>query len=440
MSSHELIQNLREALKFSPDNAPLMYQLAQLLTDNKLYGEAEEQWKTLIGIEAFKSKALLGLSKVYYLQNQYSTAIVILEDLTQMDAQNKSAWLLYSKALLKEGSTQKAIEAYQKVLSIDPQFTDEELDKELRQSYTANATPQMEEDEVDDIRMVEKPNLKFEDVGGMNRLKEEIELKIIKPMQHPELYKAYGRKIGGGILLYGPPGCGKTYLAKATAGEISAKFISIGINDILDMWLGNSEKNLHEAFELARKNKPCVLFFDEVDALGASRSDMRQSSGRHLINQFLAELDGVKANNDGILVLGATNAPWHLDAAFRRPGRFDRIIFVEPPELESRAKIIEILLKDKPIEKIDYEAIAKKTEEYSGADLKAVVDICIETKLTESFKTGIPKPMTTKDLLEAAKKHKPSTKEWFNSAKNYALYANDSGLYDDILKYLKIKK
>jgi SpoVK/Ycf46/Vps4 family AAA+-type ATPase len=241
-------------------------------------------------------------------------------------------------------------------------------------------------------------------------------------------------------LLYGPPGCGKTFIAKATAGEINAKFINIGLHDILDMWIGNSEKNLHEIFELARKNAPCVLFFDEVDAMGASRNDVKQSAMRHVINQFLAEMDGAGSDNEGVLILAATNAPWSVDGAFRRPGRFDRIIFVEPPDDTARQEIIKSLLTEKPVGDIDVKKIASVTNEYSGADLKAIIDLAIEEKLRESMRIGTIQPLNTKDLLNAVKQHRSTTSEWFASARNYALYANESGLYDDILKYLKIRR
>lgn len=234
------------------------------------------------------------------------------------------------------------------------------------------------------------------------------------------------------------PGCGKTFLARATAGEIKANFLNVGINDVLDMYLGESEKNLHEIFETARRNSPCVVFFDEVDALAASRSDARKSGGRQAINQFLMELDGIESSNEGVLILAATNAPWHLDSAFRRPGRFDRIIFVPPPDNKARADILRLTLKGKPVEDIDYELMAKKTEKFSGADLFAVVDQAVEAKLAQAMKEGIPKPITTKDLESSARNVKPSTAEWFATARNYALYSNQGGAYDDIVKYLKL--
>ena len=431
------IDSLREALKHSPNNTPLRLLLADTLLGLNRLEEAETEY-TLIMKSSSDIKAKIGLAKVFYKKGNYSACNVILEEFIENGHEDIEALTLYAKGLLKENSVARAIETYKRVLSIDPNFFDEELDSQLR--VKGGREESEEEEEEYDSRFLQKPAINFSDVGGMETVKKEIELKIIKPLLHPELYKAYGKKVGGGILVYGPPGCGKTFLAKATAGQVNAKFISVGLNDILDMWIGNSEKNLHEIFELGRSNTPCILFIDEIDALGASRSDMKQSAGRHLINQFLQELDGIDNSNEGVLIIGATNTPWNLDPAFRRPGRFDRIIFVPPPDETTRESIFKLKLKNKPTEAIDYSQLAKKTENYSGADIDAIIDIAIELKLESSFADGIPRPIETKDLLSAIKKHKASTQEWFMTAKNFAMFANDAGLYDDILSYLKIKK
>lgn len=433
------IEQLKQALLFSPNNVPLKLLLAQSLIDGLYYDEALTQYKEVLQIDPRNQEATYSLALLYFNKQQYSTALVILEETIDLYNSPLNHLVLFSKLCLKEHDYAKAMDYYKAVLEKNPHFKDEELDKELRNANIAQDAGHENFDSAYDA-LVDRPKVNFEDVGGMDNVKEEIRLKIIYPLQNPDLYKAYGKKVGGGILLYGPPGCGKTHLARATAGEIQATFVSVGIHDILDMFIGQSEKNLHTLFEAARSNSPSILFFDEVDALGASRSDMKTSGGRHLINQFLSEMDGIKTTNEGILILAATNAPWHLDSAFRRPGRFDRIIFVPPPDEDSREAILKVLLREKPVQDIDYRSLAKSTKDFSGADLQALVDVTIEDKLTESMKSGKLHPVLTKDLLATTKKIKPSTKEWFNTAKNYALYANESGLYDDILNYLNIKK
>jgi transitional endoplasmic reticulum ATPase len=442
----ETIDSLKEALKFSPENVPLRLLLAETLIELNRFSEAEAEYLILLRYTS-DSKVKLGLATIYFQKSNYSACCVILEDEIEKDKTNVKLLGLYAKSLYYENQISKAIDNYRKAQTLDPGYLDEELELKLKTKVrfseaTEKDEPSNEENAEEDFdpRFIEKPKINFSDIGGMEGVKKEIDLKIIKPLLHPELYQAYGKKIGGGILLYGPPGCGKTFIAKATAGQVNAKFINISLNEILDMWIGNSEKNLNSVFELARSNTPCVLFIDEIDALGASRSDMKQSNSRHLINQFLQELDGIGSTNEGILVIGATNAPWNLDPAFRRPGRFDRIIFVSPPDEKSRESIFKLKLSGKPVSNIDFLALAKKTENYSGADIDALIDIAIEEKLEKSFEGGLPTPIETKELLNALKKHHSSTLEWFQTAKNYALFANESGLYDEILKYLKIKK
>jgi len=452
-SADETIEALRNAVRISPENLPLRQALAETLMSHARYDEAEREYKAALALAPQDKTIKLALAAAYYQQEKNSHAMVIVEDLikaTGSAGPPAKALVLHAKLLLRAGETEYAVRQYKRAVEADASAADSAFAARLGIPSSYDPTRPSDElfegklrtgageGEGEEIAQIERPKIAFKDVGGMDALKEEIRLKIIHPLQHPDLYKAYGKTAGGGILMYGPPGCGKTYLARATAGEIKAGFLSIGINDVLNMWLGNSEKNLHELFQQARRNRPCVLFFDEVDALAASRADMRTSAGRHLINQFLAELDGVNASNEGVLILAATNAPWHVDPAFRRPGRFDRILFVPPPDGPARAAILRVMLKGKPIEEIDYDTLAKKTDAFSGADLKGVVDMAIERKLQQAIKEGVPRPLTTKDLQGAAGGLKASTREWFATARNYALYSNQGGAYDDIMKYLKL--
>ncbi|MGE3182465.1 MAG: 26S protease regulatory subunit, partial [Phycisphaerae bacterium] len=374
---------------------------------------------------------------------KHSQALVIVEELLRLPDTPPAARLLQAKLSLRTGEIEYAVRQYKQAVADDENLRDPALEDQL------GIDAQPDSDVVDgrireahdpdhghDVN-VERPQISFDDVGGMDHVKSEISAKIIYPLEHPEIYAAYGKKAGGGLMMYGPPGCGKTHLARATAGQIRAKFISVGISDVLEMWIGQSERNLHDIFESARAAAPCVLFFDEVDALGADRADMRRSGGRQLINQFLSEMDGVQANNEGVLVLAATNAPWHVDSAFRRPGRFDRLLFVPPPDETARAAILRIMLKNKPAGEVDVDHVVRKLKGFSGADLKGVVEAAVEKKLEEAIRQGALQPLTTNDLIRAGKSVKPSTREWFATAKNYALYSNQGGLYDDVIEYLK---
>ena len=452
------LEPLRQALAHSPDNTPLLLLFAQACLDEWALDEARATFERVLALQAGNAEAQLGIARVLHLAGKASEAAVRLEGLLTQRPDFAPAHVLLARLELIEGDRASAREHYKEALKLDPAAKDGALESELG-GQSAPPEPTRDEeprrvpaggpafsdsdndggDEPADAE-VEKPKHTFAEVGGMESVKEEIRMKIIHPLTNPELFRAYGKKIGGGVLLYGPPGCGKTLLARATAGEIRASFISVGIHQILDMWMGNSEKRLHELFETARRHAPAVLFFDEVDALAADRNDLKKSAGRTLINQFLAEMDGGEGNNDGLLILGATNAPWHLDPAFRRPGRFDRILFVPPPDEVARRAVVEVLARGKPASALDAAKLAAKTKDFSGADLKAVFDLTVERLMARAMKEGRVVPIGTSDLLESAKLVKPSTRAWFESARNYALYANQGGFYDEVLDYLGIKK
>lgn len=276
------------------------------------------------------------------------------------------------------------------------------------------------------------------DVAGMDAVKRRLQLSFLGPLKNPELRKLYGKSLRGGLLLWGPPGCGKTYLAKAIAGELGARFVAIGIEDVLDMWTGQSERNVRSIFERARRQSPCVLFFDEVDALGQKRSNLRGSAGRNVVVQLLTELDGVDRDNDGVFVLAATNHPWDVDAALRRPGRFDRTLLVLPPDARARRAIMAAQLVGRPADGIDLDALARGTERFSGADLVHLVDAAAELALASSIETGTARPITQADFTTALAELHDSTSDWLAIARNYAEFAGEQRAeYDDLLDYLR---
>ncbi|MFJ4837570.1 ATP-binding protein [Streptomyces sp. NPDC088746] len=289
---------------------------------------------------------------------------------------------------------------------------------------------------------VEEPGtLRLADVGGMQDVKDRLEAAFLAPLRNPELRKLYGKSLRGGLLLYGPPGCGKTFVARAVAGELGAAFLSVSVNDVLDMWIGNSERNMHEIFETARRQAPCVVFLDELDSLGAKRSRTAHSGMRNTVNQLLSELDGIdSAANEGVFVLAATNVPWDVDNALRRPGRLDRTILVLPPDGPAREAILRHHLRDRPIKNIDLGKLAKITDGLSGADLAHVCEAAAERALLDSARTGTVRMIDMKDLLAAARDAVPSAEPWFASARNVAMFANEGGMYDDLMAYLKKRR
>ena len=276
----------------------------------------------------------------------------------------------------------------------------------------------------------------FDDIGGLDEIKKAIHRTIVLPFRRPELYERYGRRAGGGVLLFGPPGCGKTMLARATAGECGLPFSNVRIEEILDPMFGVSERNLHDVFVQARSAAPCVLFLDELDAIGFARRKHVGSAGRPLVDQVLQELDSIGSENEGILVLAATNAPWDVDEAIKRPGRFDRLLFVPPPDEPARRRILELNLRNRPVDRIDFDKLVKKTPLFSGADLRALVERALDAVIDEALDAGEEVLLGMHHLERALAGMRPSTLEWLATARNYVEFANESGRYDEVSRFL----
>ena len=284
---------------------------------------------------------------------------------------------------------------------------------------------------------VERADICLADVGGMVEVKNRLEASFLAPMRNPELRRLYGKSLRGGLLLYGPPGTGKTFIARAIAGEMGAGFLSVTLTDILDHYMGISENNLHRIFQKARNHAPCVLFLDEIDALGIKRSLTRNSGMRSVVNQLLEELDGIGNDNEGVYILAATNTPWDIDPALRRPGRLDRTLLVLPPDEPARAAILHTHLRERPVEGIDLQVLARMTEGLTGADLSHVCDSAAEKALIDSVRTGRPRLMNMQDMYAAIQEVRPSTGPWFETARTVIEYADSSGEYADLREWMK---
>ncbi|MEU4508605.1 AAA family ATPase [Nonomuraea wenchangensis] len=466
------LQALREAARLSPDNLPLRRHLGEQLLAKGHLAEAEAELRAALMLAPRDPDVTAVLAETFVRRGAYGEALTALEPFLATPGYPPRIGVVAARALLGEGDFGRAAYRYYDAVTRDPAAADPEVASALALPTAATPAPAPAPPPApppapsptgppvsflgagagggypaaaagpgDGPAEVERARTTFADVAGMDAVKESLRVKLLLPLQQPELFAAYGKRAGGGVLLYGPPGAGKTHLARAAAGELGAAFINVGLADILDMYIGSSERNLRATFDLARRNRPCVLFFDEVDALAARRSDARNTHNRQIVNQFLAELDGVDQNaNEGVLVLAATNAPWYIDVAFRRPGRFDQLVFVPPPDAGARAAILRILCRDKPVAELDFDAVARATEHMVGADLKGVVDRAVEVKLHESMRAGHPIPMTTMDLLAAAKAARPTAvREWMATARNYVLHSNESGAWDDLLPWVKGK-
>ncbi|MBO0805886.1 MAG: ATP-binding protein [Nocardiopsaceae bacterium] len=286
----------------------------------------------------------------------------------------------------------------------------------------------------------EHTGLTLADVAGMDEVKKRLEAAFLAPMRNPELRRLYGKSLRGGLLLYGPPGCGKTFVARAVAGELGARFVSVSFADLIDMFVGRSERNIRELFETARRNAPCVVFLDEVDAIGQKRSQLRNTPMRSAVNQLLLELDDAAADNTGVFLLAATNHPWDVDSALRRPGRFDRTLLVLPPDAKAREGVFRFHLAQRPVAGIDLRKLAKLTDGYSGADIAHICETAAERALLDSVDRGEPRLIGHADLEAAVTEVRPSLGTWFETARNVALFANEGGAYDDLVAYLRKRR
>jgi SpoVK/Ycf46/Vps4 family AAA+-type ATPase len=403
LTEDPVIREMAAAVERSPDVVPLRLHLAELLVSRERYAEALGHCSAALAQDATNTTALGLLQR----------CSAALAGKSAAPSQQQAAAFDWSAAEDQVADI------------IKPAFVDEPADTVGENDYD----------------VVAPSTVRLADIAGMDDVKTQLELSLLGPIRNPELMKAYKVSARGGLLLYGPPGCGKTFVAKAVSGELGANFYPVGIADVMHRWFGESERSIRAVFDNARRNAPCVLFFDEVDALGHRRSALSGSSGlRPVVNTLLEELDSATSTNDGVYVLGATNAPWDIDPALRRPGRFDRMIFVGLPDAEARAAIVKLHLQDRPIEGIELSAIVGRTDGFSGADLAYVCATAAQFAMADSMRSGQVRPVRMPDVDAALGHVRPSAGPWFDTARNVVEFANNDGTYDELAKYLRRRK
>ena len=405
----DALDSLRAAADASPDDAQLRLLLARRLLDAQRASEALAEVGKVLAADPASLEALHVAADAATAAGQQDRAVGYRRLIAALGGDGDSAPL-----------------------------TTEQLEDLPPADYTGLDEALPDDEEHDEF---ERPTISLADVGGLTHVKQRLEATFLGPLRNPEMRDAFGATMRGGLLLWGPPGCGKTFLARALAGELRAAFLPIGITDVLDPYLGMAEQNLHHHFEAARRLAPAVVFLDEVDALGQKRSHLRGSAARSLVNQLLTEMDGIDARNDGIFILGATNHPWDVDTALRRAGRFDRSLLVLPPDETARQAIFGYNLAQRPLAAdVNTRALASATDGYSGADIALICRTAIETALGRSMAQGEISPITSKDLGRAIKDVRPSTNAWLETARNYALYSNEGGDYDELAAHLRQRK
>ncbi|VVB98813.1 VCP-like ATPase [uncultured archaeon] len=391
------------------------------------FNAAIEDYDRALAINPKYLKAFYNRGLAYACLQDYEKAV---EDFTEVIALNPNfaeAYHIRGLAFDYLNQLDKAIKDYDKAIELNPQFTEAINHREIAKGKAAGGggtttgpDGQPQNQGINAAKLLTKPNTKFDSVAGMFKMKEEINEAIVYPLMKPDLARKYGKLAGGGILLYGPPGCGKTFIMKSAAGECQSSFINAKISDIVDMYVGNTEKNLHNIFETARKNSPCIIFFDEVEAMGGRREDMNQSTQymKMAVNQMLFEMDGIESNNANVLVVGATNAPWDVDPALRRSGRFGKAIYIPEPDYKSRLEILKMHTKRVPAaHAIAFNRIALATIGYASADLKMIVEEAAAIPWRQAFKSGRQRAVTTEDFIEAIRKKKSSLPPWYEQAK-----------------------
>ena len=407
------------------------------------FEDAVKEFTEAIALNPSYSDAYFNRALTERIMHSYDEAKRDLEKVMELQPKSADAPLLFGDIAEANNDLLGARYWYEKSLAVNPDYVEaknrlEHIDSLIhidsgKQEQQVSMSKPMAKEETGDvieegqIKRVAfyKSKIKFDSVVGLEKVKTYLHDNVVLAIQKPELFKKYGKKLGVGLLLYGPPGTGKTYVVNAIAGEANANVIIARINQIVDMYTGNTEKNLHQIFEQARRNRPCIIFVDELDALGVKRGGGGQEGGessalRLAVNQFLVEMNGIESDPDGLFVIGATNSPWDIDPALKRSGRFGDSIYLAPPKYRDRKRMFEFDTRNKPRGRLNYGRLARAAMGYSPADIDRICDKAAMLPLLHEYTYSKSRKLTMHDLLKVLKDKDfsgSSLDEWYSMVK-----------------------
>ncbi len=435
------------------------------LFEESKFADAIDEYNEALKIDSKYADAYFNRALTHRIMNNFDLAKKDLEVVMELQPKSPDAPLLIGDMAESNNDLLGARYWYEKSLSLNPDYPEaknrlEHIDSlihvdatygknsktqqmELQKYDTKSITPgtkegdKIEEGQIKKVAFF-KSNIKFDQVIGLEKVKRYLRENIILAIQEPALFKKYGKKLGLGVILYGPPGTGKTHIVNAIAGEAGANVIIARINQIVDMYTGNTEKNLHAIFEQARKNTPCIIFFDELDGLGTKRGGGGQEGGESsaiklAVNQFLVEMNGVEENPEGIFVIGATNNVWDIDPALKRSGRFGDRIYLTPPNYKDRKKLVKYFIRNTPSGRLNYGRIARALSGYSQADIERIVDKAVMRPLLHEHEKKQARKLKMSDMMAVLKDkdiNSSSLDEWYQMVKKEVISKTETQIVD----------
>jgi len=423
------------------------------LFEESKFGDAVKEYTAAIAVDERYADAYFNRALTERVMNNFSAAKKDLEMVMELQPGSADAPLLIGDISESNSDLLGAKFWYEKSLANKPDYVEaknrlERIDTLMHSDSAVNKDGTQavvqEEEKIEEGQIKKlafyQSKIKFDSVIGLDKVKKYLRDNIILAIKEPALFKKYGKKLGVGLLLYGPPGTGKTHVVNAIGGEAHANVIIARINQIVDMYTGNTEKNLHAIFEQARKNTPCIIFFDELDALGVKRGGGGGDGGggesqalRLAVNQFLVEMNGVEANPEGIYVIGATNQPWDIDPALKRSGRFGDSVYISPPKYKARKELFEFYTRNKPRAHLGYGRLARATAGYSPADIERAVDRAAMRPLLHEYETKKGRKLTMTDIMITLTDKDfggSSLDEWYSMVKKDVISKTETQIVD----------